>query len=369
MIVEVPICYYAHGRRAGKKISAAHNFLETIHLEVPVFADHDAPVVVAWNDLPEPQGMRPQGYWGPDEIALEAMAEHVRVSEGKFFRPLRFREMGRPYDGDRVNIRQFVDAISSGLAEGFLKLPKLRQDGKRVPADVHFETVQDTAREAVVRPIREAASRLIVVDGMVYVRCEEPFICVWGASFEGFSARGARAYWNGGVAKVATSMPSPQALSPMELYPVQRFREAMIRTRRINASNGYNKQALEQYNLGQMPRVDTEWYADPDRSLAAECRIQVRSFIHSISSRRDVILPLTDLRKLRLFTELAGALDALPDDGAMQTIENAGTEWLETYGAYRELHDPEEAALRAAVEIAASRPVHMADIGSPALRR
>lgn len=368
MIVEVPICYYAHGRRTGKKISAAHDFLETLHLEVPVFADHDAPVVVEWTDRPDPQGMRPRDYWGPDDVAVGV--EHVRVLEGKFFRPLRFKDVGRPADVDRINIGQFVDAISSGLAGGFLKLPKLHQDAKRVSADVHFEIVQGSGREAVARPIREAASRLIVVDGMVHVRCEEPFICVWGAGFEGTSQTGGRAYWNGGVARIATSMPVPQALRPMELYPIHRFRDAMIRTRRINAANGYNKRALEEHNLGQMPSlVDTEWYSDPDRSVAAECRIQVRSFIHSISSRRDVVLPLTDLRKLRLFTELAGALDALPDDAAMQAIESAGTEWLDTYGAYRELHDPEESALRAAVEIAASRPVHIADIGRPGLRR
>lgn len=366
MIVEVPICYYAHGRRKGKKVSAAHNFLETLHLEVPVYADHDAPVVVEWDDRPKPRGMRPHDYWGADDVALGA--EHARVWEGKFFRPLRFKDMGRPADVDRINIGQFVDAISSGLAGGFLKLPKLHQDGKRVPADVHFETVQGSGREAVARPIREAASRLIVVDGMVYVRCEEPFICVWGAGFEGTSQIGGRAYWNGGVARIVTSMPVPQALSPMELHPIHRFRDAMIRARRMNAANGHNKQALEEHNLGQMPWLDTQWYSDPDRSAASECRIQVRSFIHSISSRRDVVLPLTDLRKLRLFTELAGALDALPDDAAMQTIEDAGTEWLDTYGAYRELHDPEESALRAAVEIAGSRPVHIADIGGPGMR-
>ncbi|MDW9481163.1 hypothetical protein GOB57_21185 [Sinorhizobium meliloti] len=137
----------------------------------------------------------------------------------------------------------------------------------------------------------------------------------------------------------------------------------------MNAANTYNKPALEEHNLGQMPRLDAAWYSDPDRLAASECRIQVRSFIHSISSRRDVVLPLTDLRKLRLFTELAAAVDGLPDDAAMQAIESAGAEWLETYGPYRELRDPEESALRAAVAVAGSRPVHVADIGRPGSRR
>lgn len=131
MIVEVPICYYAHGQRKGRQIRAAHNFLENIHLEVPVFADHEAPIAVEWDDRPEPRGMRPHGYWGSDDVALGA--EHVRLWEGRFFRPLRFKDMGRPADLDRVNIGPFVDAISSGLAAGFLKLPQL-EAGKRVPA-------------------------------------------------------------------------------------------------------------------------------------------------------------------------------------------------------------------------------------------
>jgi hypothetical protein len=365
MIVEVPICYYAYGRRAGKKVNVAHHFLESLRLDVPVFSGHEVPVVVEWDDRPEPRNMSNNEYWGSDDVAVGA--EHVRALDGKFFRPLRFKDMGRPGDIDMIEVGKFIDAIPNGEVNGFLHLPKL-QEGKRVPADVHFETVQGSGREAVVRPIREVASRLIVVDGTVYIRCEEPFICVWGANFAEVSRREPGAYWRGGVSRIVTAMPVPQALSPMELIPVQRFKEALTRTRRLNVANVRNKQALDERNVGQRPRLDADFYSDPDRLAASECRIQLRSFLHLISNRRDVILPLSDLRKLRLFTQLAGALDALPEDDAMQTVETAGTEWLDVYGAYNELHDPEESALRAAVEIAGSRPVHVVDIGRPGLR-
>nr|WP_250807134.1 hypothetical protein [Neorhizobium tomejilense] len=367
MIIDVPICYYAHGRRAGKKISAAHHFLEDLRLELPVFDDSDAPVAVEWEDPPPPRHMFQRDYWGEDDIPLGV--EHVRILEGKFFRPLRFKDLGHQKDIDAVSSGQFIGAAGIGLEGGFLKLPKL-QEGKKTSADIHFETVHSSGREAVVRPILEAVSKLIVVGGMVYIRCEEPFICVWNASFDTDRTRpGPATFWRGAVARVVTSMPARQVLISMELFPVQRFREAVIRTKRMNVANAHNKQALEDFNARQAPRMNPDSYYHPDQLAASECRIWVRTFLHSVGDRRDAVLPLSDTRKLRLYYELANALEALPDEAAMQAIESAGNEWLDTYGPYRELHDLEEEALRQAVEIAGNRPVHVAEIGRPVLRR
>ncbi|MBY3155487.1 hypothetical protein HFO56_24475 [Rhizobium laguerreae] len=365
MILEIPIRYRASGRRKGNSINSTLPFQEKIAVEIEVLSDEEAPVVADWDDTP-PEGLSPHGNgW---TILPGGEREHVRSFEDAFWRPLRRYEVIPDADAHPISVGEFVRATEDGThTAGF---PPVELTGRKFfGAAEYFETVDFSDRAKYAGSVEAAARDIVLVDGVVYQRCPEPMIVQRTMLFDRESAAlGGRVGHMGEVLRIVNrppTDPSPTAtaiyrsFSSAETYPLHMFKEALSRTRRQNAANRRTKDMLNEFNARRQPTLSGDYFLDGYNAKPAECAIKLRQFLVVVAENREVMLPLSDTRKIRLFCDLSDALADMPSDRAMDVIERAGREYLDHYDVGRENSHLELVVLKKAMKAAAERSIDL----------
>ena len=378
MEIRVPLHYSARGVRTGKKISSSLWFLEQITVDIPATDDLSAPVAAMWNDTAPPDLTYPRT-WGPAHGA----GEHVRVHDEDYWRPLRRYELApRPQDqGNRnadwerrqsdylasiditpVDIGELERQVSGGAFYRQPLAPDLQAARERAASD-YFETVEFSTREVAMQAITEAACRLLFVDGQVYVRCHEPCVMVRKSSY---SVRGngrplSTVYVD--TVKISTQLAEEDGASEAELFPLQRFGDALAQARRGNGWNRVNRDAVNGANASRQPQLFSDYFLDPRNAAMSEAAAYMRKFILLLEGQRDLTLPLGDTVRLRMYCDLAEAVGRLPSEDAMARIEETAGRWLGRHGnGFLHLRGAHE-ALRRALAAASERPVDVLESG------
>ncbi|MBY3433847.1 hypothetical protein HFN89_06760 [Rhizobium laguerreae] len=366
MILEIPIRYRASGRRKGNSINSTLPFQEKIAVEIEVLSDEEAPVAADWDDTP-PEGLSPQGHgW---TILPGGEREHVRSFDNAFWRPLRRYEVVPDVDAHPISVGEFARATEDGThAAGF---PAVELTGRKFfGAAEYFETVDFSDRAKYAASVEAAARDIMLVDGVVYQKCLEPMIVQRMMLFDRQSAAlsGQMISHMGEVLRIVNrppTDPSPTAtaiyrsFSSAETYPLHMFKEALSRTRRQNAANRRTKDMLNEFNAGRQPALSGDYFLDGHNAKPAECAVKLRQFLVVVAQNREVMLPLSDTRKIRLFCDLSDALADMPSDQAMDIVERAGRQYLDHYDVGRENSHSDLVFLKKAMKAAAERSIDL----------
>lgn len=360
MIFEVPIRYKASGRKKGNTLNSTLPFQEKIAVDVRVTTDEEAPIVAEWDDTP-PTGTSNGAVWVAHPGAER---EHVRSVGNAFWRPLRSSEVKDDGCGDPISVGDFIRASEEGGHKG--GFPPAEMTGRKYfGAADYFETVDFTDRNWQVKAVAAAAVDLLVVDGTLYQRCIEPMIVLRSALFQ-VETNGRPLGYMGEVMRIVnrprtdTSQAGRQSYEGFEradTFPLHMFREALIRSRRKNATNQRVKDMLNEMNAAKQPILSGDYFLDPANAAASDCAIKLRQFLAVIEKDRDTILPVSDTQKMRIVCDLSDALDAMPSGEAMDIVEAAGQEYLDRYEVDRAFNHPEQVFLKQAIKAAAERPI------------
>ena len=381
MRIQVPIRYQASGKKAGNRIASTLPFQERIDLELEVTDASSAPVVASWDDT-APENLEYRRSWG----VSHGPDEHVRFYDGHYWRSIRRYEMAKEMeplapgatfaqinahsreenarmdraDVTTVGLAEFIAAAEAGTMRGVVPLQEDLTSRKFKPAEDYFAEMNWSERERVAGPIREAVRSVIAVDGDMFVRCHEPSGMVALASFS-FRDRGDNMVRYGDVLKVTTRLEEDGRSKEVQLFPLQRFKNALTAARRANATNRHMKEHLDRLNASREPRLYGEYYSDPGNVAVSEAGGHLRRFLALV---REGGIALEETAKLRLYCDLVDACNNWPSEDSITLLEEAGAEWLVRFAEAREWQSPSLRAIRAAVEAASARPMGLPGLGT-----
>lgn len=373
MIFNVPVAFNAYGKVVGARISSTVGFVEDVPFDIPALAGDDAPVVAEWDDdAPE--------YIGVQEVPFVGK-EHVRVQAGQYWRPVRGYEIASGFANPHgmVDVGDLDRALARSAVIGLGKQQNPNTRKNRVPAD-HFGSVEKTGRDFAVREVGRYLSRFRVIDGLVYERCGQPVILLSEGRFEApegddvfrrnnITNRNYR-HWRSHLLRVTTMDRVPKLLTyPDLLFTLGSFTDALKRVRRMNVNATMEKDAVNTYNAARRPRLAEGYVADEFHARAEECALYLRYFVTRVQAKQSELLPAGDHERLRLYCDLAAAVDLFPEAEAFDIVEAAGRAYIERYEEYAEHTHPEQRALKRAVALAEDRPVFVDVLSGPAADR
>ncbi|MCV9964619.1 hypothetical protein OIU34_22265 [Pararhizobium sp. BT-229] len=355
MIIEVPIRYNASGRKKGNSINSTLPFQEMIEVDIPVVGDEEAPVVAEWDDTP-PVGTSPRSSGWTVRPGEER--EHVRLFDDAYWRPLRNHEISGTEDGHPISAGEFTRIVGEGRHRSVF--PVFELTGRKFfPPERYFETVDFSARRKHAPLVQRAAADLLIVDGVVYGRCIEPMILVSMATFDLEWRPGTVMGYTGYVMRIVNRPQDDYWFTRAESYPMHSFREALGKARRLNATHTRVKDDVNEFNLKKQPVLSGDYFLRPENAPISDCGIKLRQFLAVIERDRETMLPLSDTAKLKLYCGLREALDDMPSDRAMDTVETLGHEYIARYEEDREHNHPEQIFLKKAMKAASERPVEL----------
>ena len=390
MHIQVPIRYLANGRKAENRINSSLPFQELLTVELVEIDAYEAPITALWDDT-APPSMSSAFEWGP----AHGEAEHVRCRDDVYWRPLRRYELDdlprapRHSDSQEEKVRYFAqreryaaeaDISHLDVSEFFTKartgaignvLPRQDELNSRkfMSAEEYFESVRFSFRDKVAKPIFEAAKNLVVIDGMMYVRCLEPCYAVMPVTFQGPAVYdGVRQPGNhvyserGSALRIVTGMDRLRNLADTQLFPLQNFKNPIQYARRLNAIRRQVREFLNETNAARVPQLMSDHFNEPDNAFVSEAGAKLNQFL--ALQQAAWVNPLEDTGKLRLFCDLKEAAADFPSEKALELLETSGAEWLEAHAPVDEWNHPETEALRSAVDAVTQRPVAVLGIHS-----
>lgn len=380
MIFNVSVAYHANGRVNGARVNSRVGFAEVRECNVFELTETQAPIVASWTDATpalvthEPVNPNDMTYIRPAPYRGE---EHVRCVDGQFLRPMRLYELvgeGRPEDMAMVDVVALQHALSKSLVAPLADWQNANTKKTRTPAD-HFQSIESTNRQFAHRYVDDFMSKLAVVDGMVYVKCERPVIAVVDTRFTApqghavFREAGREGYilnyWSKHLVRILTVDTDPRFHKHANLFPIHAFNEALKTANRLNSSGVFDREAIAKFNPEQAPVLSDEY---PHDRHEEECLVNLRFFIAGVEKGRDRLLPVGGHEQLRLFSDLVRAYYMLPDSSGYDLLETAGREYIQRFGSpHRHIH-PEQIRLEKAIELSENRPVEVQSFGMVAQR-
>jgi hypothetical protein len=372
MIFDVPVAFKAYGKVNGARVSSSVGFVEVIPFDIPAIDGDAAPIVAEWDDAaPE--------YVGVQEVPFVGM-EHVRIQAGKYWRPARAYEIasGLPDHLAMVDVRDFSRSLAKSAVIGLEKQQNPNASKNRVPA-AHFANLDRTSKDFSVRAVGKYLSRFRVIDGLVYEQCGQPVVLLSEVRFE--AAIGDDVFrrnritnpnykhWRNNLLRVMTMDRVPSLIHPDLLFTLGNFKDALKRVRRMNISATIEKDAINAFNEARRPRLGEGYMVDEYNARAEECGMYLRYFVARLEANQAELLPAGDHQRLRLFCDLAAAIDLLPEPEGFDVVESAGREYLERYEEYYTHTHPEQQALKKAIVLAENRPVFVDVFSSPSVDR
>lgn len=364
MIFDVPVAYSVYGKVRGSRVSSTVGFIKTIAYDIPEVSGDEAPIIAAWND--ERPEHADDAYSSYSKVIPYIGKEHVRHKDGLFWRPLRIFEAVQDSEKkmDVIDTKDFAAVLRSSKAEGIKLWQNHNTKASRQP-DKHFAHIEKTNLDFASREVSRYLSRLAVIDGMLYIRCDRPMIILSQQKFLFDQGPGkGNIVLTYDVTRVITLDRDESFHLRRMFYPVQRFDEALKRARRANGGAytypdniPLDKHAINALNMTRKPEFSDFYACDEDEVQAEECLLNLKKFAFSVERDRNRLLPAGDHIRLRLFCDLLSAMESFPDPSAFEILEEAGREYLARYEVYEEHNHPEQIALKRAIEIAENRTV------------
>jgi hypothetical protein len=367
VIIEVPIRYHASGRKKGNSINSTLPFQELVEVDIPVVGAEDAPVVAEWDDTPPVGASVPNSDW---EIRLGAEIEHVRFYDDAYWRPLRGYEITGSNDGHPISVVDFARTVEEG--KHLSVFPRFELTGRKFFApEQYFETVDFSKRRLHVPLVEKAAADLLVVDGFVYARCIEPMILVKMTVLDREGRPGSLISYPSEIIRIVNRVEG-NWFTRAESFPMHRFRDALSKSRRLNVTtSALIKDEVNDFNVRKQPTISGDYFLTLDNAPISDCAIKLRQFLAVVEQNREVMLPLSDTTKVRLYCGLRDALDDMPSDRAMDAVETLGQEYIDRYELDRENNHPEQIFLKKAMKAASDRPVEVlmrSELSTPHMR-
>ncbi|MCS4089221.1 hypothetical protein [Rhizobium sp. BK176] len=353
MRVAVPIFYDAAGIRKGNQVRSTLLFHELVDVDVHDVDGTSAPIALTWRDDPPPSILGAAAW----VVEVGAEMQHVRYFEGQFWRPLETRKAIGRGDGRAITCREFFEAVESGLHRAVFPLPPERP--ARFDRDTeYFGSIISTNRGRSAAAVNSAASRLLVVDGYVYEKAIEPYVILAGARFATPVRDGVVKHAHCAIIRVVAFEYDGSALERCETYPIQRFDEAVAKTKMLTAgSRKEQMEALTTYNLTRNPVIELDLLNYPASAVVSECRLRLREFLSGQATAPKFLS--ADRTELRLLCDLHDALESLPDEASLAAVETLGKRFIESYEEARQFPDDGLSLLRAAIAAAEDRPIQL----------
>lgn len=364
MIIEIPIRYNASGRKKGNSINSTLPFQEMVAVDIPAVSAEEAPVVAAWDDTP-PAELLPKSGWS---IRPGEEREHVRFFDNAYWRPLRAYEITGSEDGRPISVGEFTRIAGEGRHASVFPVFELT-DRKFFPPEQYFETVDFSAKRKHALMVEKSAADLLFVGGVVYGRCLEPMVLVSMVTLQRQWVNGTVMGFSGDAIRIVNRPQDDYWFTRADAYPLHRFREALGKARRLNATRARVKDELNELNMKKQPVLSGDYFLQSGNAPLSDCAIKLRQFLAVIEREREMMLPLADTFKMRLYCGLREALEDMPSDRAMDAVESLGQEYIDRYEVDREHNHPEQVFLKKAMKAASERPVElMIPSGLPAPR-
>jgi hypothetical protein len=174
MQLPVVIKYLVNHAQPGGRVVQKPVY-ETVEFDLETATTDEAPIAVRWND--EPHETQVEG-WDTWDASGEA---HTRWFAGRHWHPLYPENIGhgpvKPLEVEEVRDMASADRalwhFLGNMEFGASLSPKTRH--------VEFDDAMKAAevrgtRDSVIEKVREALSKLVAVDGIVYRACHEPHI-------------------------------------------------------------------------------------------------------------------------------------------------------------------------------------------------
>lgn len=348
VLIQVPITYGATGRKSGNNINSSLSFQEMLDIEVEAVSRDECPMVASWDDLPP--SMCTGRSW---QIGEGAEREHVRLYKGDYWRPVRWNEVSERRDAHTVDLSEFAPLVKGGMHKGVFPIVRLTPK-KFISSNDYFENVSVSNRRLAVSKVEEAVGNLLFVDGSVYTRCLEPIVLAMSLSFEpaGF-------FQLGGVLRIVNRITDLTVFREAVAFPLGEYKEALRSVRRQNSFRGNLKQQLDTFNLGKQPELSYDFPLAAEDVAASRCAVKLRQFLSALEAERKLLLPLDDTVKLRMYCDLRDALEAMPSEAAMDTVETVGQAYLARYVVGYPNMQHGDGFLREAVTLASERTVDL----------
>jgi hypothetical protein len=185
MLIKAPISYSVTGRMPGRSRANAYGFFEYLDIELREIDEDEAPIAMSWfSDLEEKDIRLASGRYRNFRDA-DGM-QHTRWFEGSHW----LRIMDGYLSGSRVHFGVSTplsaDALKRNIDAGGIPgiLPNVRgftPRSKFITDDpmAMFDTVRENGRDAAISQTERGAHGLIIVDGIVYKRCNTPVLAVY----------------------------------------------------------------------------------------------------------------------------------------------------------------------------------------------
>lgn len=371
MIFEVPIAYHAYGKVNERANCSNVGFVTTVAIDVMSLDGGEAPVLVEWYDE-TPKHVKPPQHPYVDR-------DHVRVHGGKYWRPVRGFEIATGFRNP-FGVVDVKDLAAASASSRLLAIAD-HQNGKtkkgRTPTD-HFERVDKSDLDHVLKKVRGHFDGYRIVDGIVYRECGQPVVEVALEQFHipkesdefekaSLEYRHGKT-WANRILRVTTL----DRISPKTylgaLFTTGEFDNALKKARVANGSSPFEKDTANEFNAGRRPRLGPGYLSDTaTHKETDECALHLRLFVKLVEENRKERLPIGDYERMRLFCDLSEAASIFPDPAGFEILEEAGRAYLDRYWEYHEHVHPELAALKSAVELAEARPVFLGQL-SPSPR-
>ncbi|TLX16328.1 hypothetical protein [Rhizobium sp. MHM7A] len=231
MHIKISIGYNADVVEIGKRKPVETNFFEWIDIPIANPTSEEAPIAVAWREEQPVVGDRYQASY--DQIhkytALGVTPidgfQHTRWYEGAHWWPILRKVEGedRIPRGKRLTVEDYqkewlteMSGYPLGKAGVYYQTAKNFPDGKPIDLSL-YRTVENNTREDRIRQFEEDIKQLIVVDGIVYQRLQEPVYVV-----------GMNSYVNHDNQSVLRIIPNDPEKLPVktQFWTMDRFEEA-----------------------------------------------------------------------------------------------------------------------------------------------
>lgn len=231
MHIKISIGYNAEVVEIGKRKPVETNFYEWIDIPIANPTVEEAPIAVAWREEQPVVGDRYQASY--DQIhkytALGVTPidgfQHTRWYEGAHWWPLlrKIECEDRIPRGKRLTVEDYQNewltemaGYPLGRADVYYNTKKEFPDGRPIDLSL-YRSVQNNMREDRIRQFEEDMKQLIVVEGVVYQRLQEPVYVV-----------GMNSYVNHDNQSVLRIVPNDPEKLPVktQFWTMDRFEEA-----------------------------------------------------------------------------------------------------------------------------------------------
>lgn len=307
--IQAVIHYRTSGFKTGNQTRSMKEFHERVPVLIKNADDLEAPVAATWNDVIE--AVYPY---------FQTTSRHVRVHEGRFYRPLMNSAESTP-----VSAAEFSHNAANASDKVFPASQDANWAGSHFTGEgSHYEQIYGSGRQSALKRALEFADRLLVVDGVMYERCEAPHIVIAPfVSYDGPAVHGRRVLHTDASKNLAITTNKFPVSATHPVHHIDEYKTLMTKCRVANGrlpeiEKERSKLVNEALSPIITPEGDAYFPSRVDLGLRA-LAARMTKFMNEIWGKVHDI----DREIMNAYFDIFESVERLPDENAYAVIEDA----------------------------------------------